>query len=282
MARTKKGKSNEEYIPDKEDKKKLLRIFHSMSVDNQHKDLLTTKRVIKKGNRKQLDEWKNNPKAYDIRGVDTQPPELMNKRLFYTHEYVGKPKLKAMPEPEKDKLGAFRAKRGIRNPGIVYINKDINNKVEFEKTFAHELGHAYDRNVKSDYEEDGNYKFGEIGYKHLKKRKKLRNEVINITKKISPYTQQNNPKAEIRVKEKLYRTKNKEMFADWFSALLIDKNKVKKGKSFYNMFKNQEKDFIKGLKEVDKEVTSKYIKTPSKVKSKGKNSKNKRNKTKKK
>ncbi|MBP2173095.1 hypothetical protein [Methanococcus voltae] len=276
MARTKKTKSNEEYVPNSEDKKKLLRIFHSMPRDVQHKDLLTTKRVIKKGNKKQLDEWKNNPKAYDIRGIDTQPEELMTKRLFYTHKYVGEPKLQPL-SPEKDKLGEFNFIKGCPHPGEISFNMGV-DYAEIQKTFAHELGHAYDRNIKSNYKSDGNYKFGKIGNNSLK----LRNEVIKITKKISPYNQQNNPKAEIRVKERMYRTKNKEMFADWFSALLIDKNKVKKGKSFYNIFKNQEKDFIKGLKEVDKEVTSKYIKTPSKVKSKGKNSKNKRNKTKKK
>ncbi|MCS3901743.1 hypothetical protein [Methanococcus voltae] len=280
MARTKKTKSNEEYTPNKEDKKKLLRIFHSMSVDNQHKDLLTTKRVIKKGNKKQLDEWKKNPKAYDIRGVDTQPPELMNKRLFYTHKYVGEPKLQAMQGKKDGRYGYFEWNNDIKEvpkQGFIHINKNIDD-VEFEKTFAHELGHAYDRNIKSNYISDGNYLFGKIGNNPLK----LRNEVIKITKKIYPYTCENNKSYKKRKDERDYRQSNEEIFADWFGTLLINKNKIKKGKSFYNIFKNQEKDFIKGLKEVDKKVTSKYIKTPSKVKSKGKNSKNNRNTTKKK
>ncbi|MBP2173085.1 hypothetical protein [Methanococcus voltae] len=233
MARTKKTKSNEEYTPNKEDKKKLLRIFHSMPRDVQHKDLLTTKRVIKKGNKKQLDEWKNNPKAYDIRGIDTQPEELLKRRLDYVTNYAGNPKIdirehKGIEGEYEYYPGGGKSKK-VPKQGIIRINNKGRSEKEVDILLSHELGHAFHRNVKGNLDEDY-YNFKKM-QPNPHNKKQLYNEILAIDNRIVPY----NKKKDKDFTQ--YRNQDKELFANFFRGLLTNKNTIKKGKSFYNIFK---------------------------------------------
>ncbi|MBP2143898.1 hypothetical protein J2127_001067 [Methanococcus voltae] len=262
--------------------KKLRKHFHKMPVDAQHKDLLKSKRVIKQGKKqkKQIEEWKKNPKAYDIRGIDTQPKELIDRRLEFVHKHVGAPKVQKRKFRWKRKDGVFEyhynglGTSKIPSQGRIRVDTSYQDKNDIDRIYAHELGHAYDRNIKNKKDRSGFYDFHTLG----RNSKKLRNEVIKITKKINPYDEEQllNPLLYRDGEEHIrYRKSNKEMFADWHSAFIMDKNIVKKGKSFYNIFKNQEKEYVKGLKDIDKEVTSKYVKAPKKKKKKLKTTKNK-------
>src|SRR3989338_7873834 len=79
--------SNGEYVPTEQEKAELLPYFYKLNPMEQHKDLLVTKNVIKR--KSDIGKWKENPKYYDVRSIDTQPEELVEERLNIVKEYAG-------------------------------------------------------------------------------------------------------------------------------------------------------------------------------------------------
>lgn len=279
--------TNTEYTPTGTEKKSLLTIFHKLNREEQHKDLLTTRNVIK--SKSDVHKWKENPKYYDIRGVDTQPEELIPARLEIARVFAGNiPMYESSKENpikgRKTNLAYFQYTLNRQDLGkIIYSSKRIKNtnKEYFTKNriLAHEIGHAYDRNYIGTKLRTGNVSFGYDVFRNTPKSIEAKNlgfggtnnlmieigrksynevwkPVEETTRKLSPYPKEKAPSHYIN-----YRTSREELFADWFSGFITDKPQVKKSSSrFYNMFKKQNKDFFREIRKSDYSITKKYIK----------------------
>lgn len=278
-----KPKSKTEYVPEGSEKAALVKRFHKLPPVQQHKDLLTTRNVIK--DKADVVKWHENPRAYDVRGVDTQPKELMEERLKVAHKAGGSPAFSVGNYRWKRRRGVFRHFTD-RSAGKGHVKVDAVTKKEgtFFRTVAHEFGHAFDRNVIGSQKGNERLTTGNVNFHWLKAPKMIGTEfddgqsfgkvnnkliqihdigqknarkVIDVTeKKISPYNISHAPFSYMR-----YRRSNEELFADWFSGLVVDKGVVKrKSRGFYNMFKKSHKPLIRELKASDKRVTKKYMK----------------------
>ena len=280
-------KATGEYVPTEPEKAELLPYFYQLNPMDQHKDLLVTKNVIKR--KSDVDKWKKNPKHYDVRSIDTQPEELVEERLNIVTEYVGN--IPIIPESRINKIKSRTAlacyvyqrvnpkdfgkiiirPKKIKNSGAVFSHK---------KVIAHELGHAYDRNVfgkgsgrvgniNIGYEvwnkiprsiEKKNLGFGKTNNLMVELGRKSYNEVWKpveeITRKrLFPYNPSNVPR-----RHHEYRQKNQELFANWFSGFINQKNVVKRMSGhFYNIFKKQNKPLFRDLRMSDYNVIRKYI-----------------------
>lgn len=282
-----KEKATGEYVPTEHEKAELLPYFYQLNPIEQHKDLLVTKNIIKR--KSEVGKWKNNPKYYDIRNIDTQPEELVEERINIVKEYVGS--IPITPESKINKIKSRTALAGYAyqriNPKdlgkiIIRPKKIKNSGVVFShnKVIAHELGHAYDRNVFG----KGSGLVGNIniGYdvwnkipKNIEKRNlgfgKTNNLMVDLgrksykevwkpveeltRKKLFPYNLSTAPRNFHK-----YRQQKEELFANWFSGFVTQKNVVKKKSShFYNIFKKQNKPLFRDLRKSDFNVTRKYI-----------------------
>jgi len=264
---TKVEKSNTEYEPTPAERKKLLPFFHKMQPIEQHKDLLKTHNVIK--NKEDIEKWKKNPKQFDIRGIDTQPKELIEERLKVAHSYAKEPTTIKKGYGWIRREGDYQASRDLTNPGRIRIDTKGKN-VDF--THAHELGHAIDRNIfgipKGKYT-TGNISF--VGAKKINKdtknwnfatekndamKIKNINQVEKVTREvISPYKATYDNYAFHR-----YRTSREELFANWFGGYITKPNVVRgQSRGYYNVFKKENKNFVKNIKISDLNVTKKYM-----------------------
>jgi len=276
-----------EYVPTEQEKAELLPYFYQLNPMEQHKDLLVTKNVIKR--KSDVNKWKENPKYYDVRSIDTQPEELVEERLNIVKEYAGN--IPIIPESRINKIKSRTALAGYayqrvnpRDFGKIIIRpKKIKNSgavFSHKKVIAHELGHAYGRNVFGKGSGIvGNINIGydvwnkiprSIGKKNLgfgktnnlmvelgrKSYKEVWKPVEEITRKrLFPYDSSTAPRNFHQ-----YRQQKEELFANWFSGFITQKNVVKrKSSSFYNIFKNQNKALFKNLRKSDYNVTRKYM-----------------------
>jgi len=275
--------AKDEYVPSSKEKGALLPYFHKLSPIEQHKDLLTTKNVIRK--KEDVHKWKENPKYYDIRDIDTQPKELIQGRLDVVQRAAGN--IQIVPESAMNKirrspraLGAF-----MWNPWdssdkgkIVYRPKRIakaDPQFSMNKVFAHELGHAYDKNAAGDIARmTGNINLGyeipssikNLGFGkmnnimldlHGKSYERVYKPVEKVTReKIFPYKLGLVPRGHHE-----YRTRKEELFANWFTGFITEKPLVKReSRQFYNIFKKKHKGLFKAIRQSDIMVTSKYMK----------------------
>ncbi|MBI2139823.1 hypothetical protein HYU14_02780 [Candidatus Woesearchaeota archaeon] len=281
-------KATGEYDPTEQEKAELLPYFYQLTPMQQHKDLLVTKNVIKR--KSDVDTWKKNPKYYDIRDIDTQPEELVSERLSVVKNFSGKPNIIVKNFNWSRRLGDFRYIPQITTkPGEIRVQQTTKKDNTFNKVLSHELGHSYDRNIISMMTSDthrlsrrtGNVDFGNIKkpkflqnalsysdnhmsfgkannlmLKICDMREKNRKKVIDVTeKRINPY---NTRAAPPRVR--MYRLSKRELFADWFSGYVTNKNLVKKeSRGFYNIFRKANKPLVKSLRQSDLSITRKYI-----------------------
>lgn len=279
-----KEKAAGEYAPTEQEKAELLPYFYQLNPIEQHKDLLVTRNVIKR--KADIDKWKKNPKYYDVRSIDTRPKELVEERISVVRKHVGN--IPIVPEGGIYRLKDRNALAGYLSHPLTYRglgkiivrHKQINKfNRSYHEVIAHELGHAYDRNIIN----RGTAAFGaNIGYdvwnkipKSIEKRNlslgKTKNLMAELGRKsykevwkpvelvtrerIFPY----NPKTTRRNYHQ-YRQKKEELFANWFSGFINQKNVVKKRSShFYNIFKKQNKPLFRDLRKSDFNVTKKYI-----------------------
>lgn len=260
-------KTTGEYIPTTEEKTELLKTFHKLPPIQQHKDLLTTKNVIH--SKKDISKWENNPKMYDIRGIDTQPPELIKERIKIALKHAHNPTVQIKKFRHKSAGRYHNATVGGNRAGLIEIN--LSRVRNMNRTYAHEIGHAYDRNVIGGFTQSGNVNFSII--KNAKKPilsnskfdiyKQMRSntqKVIDVTqKKTNPYDYKS---AQLYAKSYMrYRNSKQELFANWFTGLINQKNIVKKDtRNFYNVFKKSNKPLFSDLRKSDKSVTAKYMK----------------------
>ncbi|MBI2139736.1 hypothetical protein HYU14_02340 [Candidatus Woesearchaeota archaeon] len=277
-----------EYVPTEQEKAELLPYFYHLDPMEQHKDLLVTKNVIKR--KSDVGKWKQNPKYYDVRDIDTQPGELVSERLKVIMAFSGSPRVTVKKFNWSRRLGDYRHISQITTkPGEIRVQQTTKRDNTFNKVLSHELGHAYDRNIISMMASDthrlsrrtGNTDFGNIKkpkvlqdgpsyydnviplgkvnnlmLKISDMREKNRKKVIDVTeKRISPYNTKTAPP-----RFRMYRLSKKELFADWFSGYVANKNLVKKQtRGFYNIFKKANKPLVKALRQSDLSITRKYI-----------------------
>lgn len=269
--------SQGEYIPTPSEKARLTPYFHKLSPIEQHKDLLTTRNVAR--NKETVSKWKQNPKAHDIRGIDTQPEELIKARLEVVRRHSRNPEVIIKNFNWRSREGVYSYSRfNQEGAGLIRLKRNVKN---LDRNYAHELGHAYDRNVLSGmigytkgvgnmgYKDflkkpkllnDENLSFGKINNKLLEitdYNKRAREKIVSVTEnKINPYNRAHAPMSYI-----MYRRSSQELFADWFSGLITDKPVIKReSKQFYNMFKKSNKPLFSDLRKSDYAVTKKYIK----------------------
>ena len=281
-------KTTGEYVPTAQEKAELLPYFYQLNPMEQHKDLLVTKNVIKK--KSDVDKWKKNPKYYDVRSIDTQPEELVSERLRVVRTFSGNPNVIVKRFNWSRRLGDYRYISQITTkPGEIRVQQTTKKDNTFNKVLSHELGHAYDRNIISVMTSEthrlsrraGNLDFGNIKtpkflqnapsysenrmsfgkanrlmLKISDMREKNRRKVIDVTeKRISPYNTKTAPDRFRR-----YRLSKEELFADWFSGYVTNKNLVKKQtRGFYNIFRKANKTLVKAIRQSDYSITSKYI-----------------------
>jgi len=271
--------ATKEFLPDSKEKKELTRIFlKKLTTVEQHKDLLKTTNVVT--TKKQLSLWKENPKNGDVRGIDTRAKGVHTNRINLTHKRVGSPEITMKPFGWNSLRGDIAFGKRVGNTryipnqnyvGDIRVDTKNRSKDSINRTLAHELGHAYDRNI------TGKTKIGQLnlfprtaGFEQFDdgidkvpfgiKRNiflQRKNQVKKVTgTKINPY----DPKL-VSSKHITYRNSNEELFADWFSGLITNKSKVKRvSSSQYRQFRKSNKSFIKELKESDKATTNKFIK----------------------
>lgn len=265
------------YEPSEQEKAYLMARFHTLPPMQQYKDLLTTRNVITRA--EQVKKWEQNPRAFDIQGIDTQPLELMRGRLNVVWEFAKRPKIERRNTRSTSQAGSYAWDHlNKEDPGKVMINTLFGPKQQI-KTEGHELGHAYDRNVLAKGKtwyipprktraiygyHTANVNFGPL--KILKGREpfdlKSRTE-RNLTKvekvtreKISYYNIDTAPRRYID-----YRNRKEELYANWFSGLVTMKGTVKKDtRGFYNIFRKANKPLMRALRQSDRDVTAKYIK----------------------
>jgi hypothetical protein len=275
------------YNPTGKERSELVKVFHSLPRVHQHKDLLTTRNVIK--TKEDVKKWKKEPRYYDIQGIDTQPEELMEKRVGVVQSKVGNIPVRVNPRLSGS-YGRYRHTMTKSDLGFIEMNKDIvGNKKQWYSTLFHELGHAYDRNLftkEYDYAQTGNvnFKTGDINFKKMKflnsplsfgsmnnKSLKIRDilgkqrdKAVFVTRKHSPYTDEQGKRMITvgygRMTFHKYRMQNNELFANWFSSFMTNKSMPKKeSRGFYNVFKKSNKDLFRALRKSDAGVTSKFM-----------------------
>lgn len=258
--------SLEEYKPSPAETVKLRKIFHKQTLLQQHHDLLVTRNVAR--NKADIEKWKKKPTSGDIRGIDTQPEPLIPKRLDFTTKFVGNPEVIMRKFGWKaqrgDYAGGTRVSGGRYRPdkesaGSIRVDTRHGQKIA-QQTLAHELGHAFDRNIA------GVKRFGErpIGVGHIKTGSRFSgvdldeekyNEVSKATEIHSPFSKKN-----ASISYSFYRNKQEERFANWFSAMITNRTIVKKhSPNFYKQFKQDYPDFSKGLFESDAKITKQFM-----------------------
>ena len=281
---TPKVVSKTEYVPTQSEREKLLPYFHKLNPIEQHKDLLVTKNVVR--TKEDVEKWKQNPKYYDVRGIDTQPKELIAERLKVALTFAGNPTVKIQKYRWKSQLGEYSYHVRKSEVGSIRIDKRVESTGRFNQAFAHEIGHAYDRNtlgklpkyankdLTNPVYRTGNTNFGALIQADVPNRERdygitqnslpmrNRSQVMLVTqKRINPY----NPKLGMGntgypSKFSKYRNKTEELFADWFSGLITQKNMVKRqSRGFYNIFRKANKPLVRALRKSDAKVTQKYL-----------------------
>lgn len=214
----KKPVRSEEYVPEGAEKERLTRIFHRLPPIQQHKDLLVTRNVAR--TESQVAAWEKNPRAGDIRGIDTQPESVMKGRYKVLGEVTG-----AKVRRKRMGLGIHgyysSAPLVPESAGEIKINsffydagnvpaKEWADKPVTKIALGHEFGHAYDRNVLgklgrvrggvregAQYRVGNNVDFGvmkkpksKLGWEHTEavQRRKNWGAVERVTrKKLNPY-----------------------------------------------------------------------------------------------
>lgn len=259
--------SLDEYQPSPNEMTKLRIIFHRESLLMQHHDLLVTKNVAR--NKADVEKWKTNPKASDIRGIDTQPKTLIPKRLDFATKYVGSPTIIQKKFRWKSKRGFYAAGemvgRGRYRPkpesaGTIAV--DISKpERQHPRTLAHELGHAFDRNIagkKARGQRPPTVGFIPTGSRlgdSSEADKEVFGEVTKVTETHEPFEKKHAP-----ISFLFYRGRTEERFANWFSAMVTDRSLVKiKSPKYYKQFKKDYPDFAKGMRKSDIGITKKYM-----------------------
>ena len=277
-------KDNTDYQPTDAKRVQLMTRFHALPPMQQHKDLLTTRNVLKSHH--DVDKWVKNPRQYDIRGIDTQPPELVEGRISVAHKLIGSPVIKYGNWGWTSRRGQYDPRFPASHPGEIKMRKGLApDDDRFVR--AHEIGHGYDRNIinkvthftihKGVYMEMKgagavdfgnmrglnliNLSFGQENASRLKidKAQRVNKSKVRLAteNKINPYKKAFAPRRFIT-----YRNSKPELFANWFGGMITGKGTVKKEtRGFYNIFKKANKPLMKGLRKSDRQVTSKYIKT---------------------
>lgn len=273
-----------DYIPTESERKVLLKEFTKNGNPIQlHKDLLTTKNVIK--DKKDVSKWKKNPNQYDIRGVDTRAKGLIGNRIETARKYAGVdvyvpkkinknifggnvttntiPSRKDMVNVSlirrgllkgrmpKSSMGVFTSSR-MYDDRIIKISSKVVGRTDSytpQRVLAHEIGHAIDSKKHQTLDFGNPNKYHNI---------KIREKISTVlSKKITPYDREKY----VFSKYGRYRESRDEQFADWFSGLITDKSVVKKdSKQFYNIFKSGNKPLFSALKKSDKLTTSTFLK----------------------
>ncbi len=280
--------SNGEYVPTEQEKAELMPHFYELSPIEQHKDLLVTKNVIKR--KADVDKWKNNLKYYDVRGIDTQPEELVSERLRVVRTFSGNPNVIVKKFNWSRRLGDYKYMSQITTkPGEIRVQQTTKKDNTFNRVLSHELGHAYDRNIISMMTSDMHRVYrrtGNVDFGNIKKPKILQNissysdnrmsfgKANNLLLKINDMREKNRKKVtdvtEKRINPynikialprfRMYRLSKGELFADWFSGYVTNKNLVKKQtRGFYNIFRKANKPLVKALRQSDFSITKKYI-----------------------
>lgn len=186
--------------------KRLLREAQQANRGRDWKDLMTDLRTtenVQPLTREGVDAWKEDKKNKDIQNIDTQPAGLIGvKSNIVRKNYT--------PVPRPKRTGMRAGLLGSYSPlrSQVSLNKNYLHKrtQTYNMTFAHEIGHAYDH-VKTG--------FAEISQEE-------REELKRSAFRIDPVPE--NAGASFRA----YRHSRKEIFADYFSALVENPAKTRK------------------------------------------------------
>lgn len=243
---------NKHYEPTDEEIRKAHRILLKQDPITIYKDLTTTRNVVTKKNG--FNTWKKNPKFYDLHGVDTQLNDLIDNRIDTIQKIVQTP-IKYTNRSHRRYMGVFKHRLTASDRGEITIyNKNIPTTDKKQQVLAHELGHAYDNNILSRKNKSlfvnmvGNVDF--LNPKYPKNRQK----VLGVVKKVNFWDEG------VSSSFDRYRRSSSEMFADWFSAVITNKNYAKKhSKQAYSNFKHQNKDLFSALKESDTDTIKRYL-----------------------
>ena len=285
------GEREGEYLPTAAEKEALVKRFHKEPAQAQYEDLLRTKDVAH--TKADVKEWKKNPQGSDIRTVDTRPRGYHKARVDVGYKAIGSPVTVKVSrvrggnnplggffnyEGEHIDKETFHTYRSIGHRKTTVEAKDVprgwielkKNRTEKEttKTFAHEIGHGYDRNVvgrrenyvKNPYDKGtGNVKF--YG--------KEKEQMFKMSLKQRPIQEHGSSK-HLTEKEAMimspshvrYRKLDKEIFADYVGGVLLYPKRTAKNAapSYHKKFKKENPKLFKGLKGVDKKFLMPRIK----------------------
>ena len=276
--------TKQEYAPSRTERFEAMTIFATRPVFEQLKDIETTHNVVT--NKKQYEQWKKNPKASDVRGIDTRPEELSINRINVVAQMTKVPMLSRKEAKNKGyrirmntgTIGMYMRQGTALKPasediGIVIVNpKKTHGQPDdvwgMSRILAHEYGHAYHSQIMKDKHPFSGFNYDKFVAKNPKKEigfgrmnyDRVAGKVEKVVfKKISPFDV---AKARLHGNTRYirYRQENSELFADWFSGLITKKNIVKKhSRTQYNIFKNQNKELFKAFRQADQKTLQKLI-----------------------
>jgi hypothetical protein len=258
-----------EYEPTGTERTRMVKEFHKLTPMEQHKDLLTTHNVVR--NEKQREGWLQNPRAYDVRGIDTQPKELMEHRVKTVQKESDNI---IIVKNTSTSHGMLHLTTDPKNLGEVWYNPNaFDDHFNYIGIVSHEFGHKRDRM--------------RVIHQMNKSRLSTRDKIYNLQRKYdaheSTYMREafastparfNNPMAKSLINfnlkhvfpsthplyEKEYRERDSETMADWFEGTLRNKRASKREtRLFYNIFRNKNKPLFKALRKSDQMVTRKYM-----------------------
>jgi hypothetical protein len=262
--------------PTKKQDKAFLTIFHRLPVMQQFEDLQSTRNVARTP--AQVEAWKKDPSKYDIQGIDTRPVEFESARIDVAHKAVGKIPIvkKRLPMGER---GRYTPKgyMGVEVPEVIVHSGLKRSDDQYNITLAHELGHAFDQNVKMPLDDKnagvklggviGGFKFSNAQYQPMLSRNPFRiqtdysenfKEVEKVGREANPY---NRKYADRGFKQ--YRDSNHELFANWFAGLVTrPKMTEEKSPKFTKKFKAEFAPFAKELDKAGKEALMPFMKVP--------------------
>ena len=193
----------------------------------------------------EVDKWAKKPNKYDIENVDTQPHGLIGLKSNFARLT-----LTETPTPIRSKnmglghLGSYYY--GGKKEKEIHLNAKYKpyRKKEYQTAYAHEIGHGIH------YQKLDIKKFNDIERKELKK----------VAFDINPMS--NN--ASNSFKE--YRNSYKELFADYFSGLVVDHRKASKQAPTITKELNYKfPKLIKGFKMQEEIYLDKHIKKIKKI-----------------
>jgi len=251
-------RKGEEYQPKGRERDRLMRVFHRQPPMVQFRDLQSTYKVAR--SKKDLEKWKKDPKHGDVRGIDTAPPTLVPARIGHLKKGLGNIPVSYTGRGIRTR-GVYRSPKGISpSIGDIRIQRQLKGSELGLRVESHELGHAFDRIIAGGQKKgySGQRGFGGLGNIPMGIH---RTRVEKVTRtKINPYDLK---QADTRFRA--YRGRREELFANWFSGYMTQRELVKKETpQFYKWFKKQPygKRLHIGLRKSDMTVLKPYIKVP--------------------